>query len=409
VQPQRAISLGAGTIWVHAYDAAVTRGNRYVQGGGCMTVGVAGLVQSGGFGSFSKAFGTVGSGLLEAEIVTADGKIQIANACTNSELYWALKGGGGGNYGVVTRITLRTHDLPEYFGAVIASIEAKSDTAFRHLIDRILAFYRIDLLNATWGEQLGFGPGNRLSIRMVFQGIGKEQAEKVWRSFFDWVQSAVQDYSMDTPITLAIPARHFWDPVTLRAILGVVRPDSRPDAPSSNIFWSGDAEQAGQFLHGMSSTWLPASLLQEDKRAALAESLFAISRTVGIELHCNKGLAGASDEVLQAAKATPMNPIVTEAFALAICARAEPPAYPDIKGHEPDIAAGRVNREKVQVAIESLRKLPGVSGSYVSESDFFEPDWPQAYWGNNYARLQAVKRTYDPDGLFTVHHGVSAP
>ena len=53
--PQRAVSVGAGALWSQVYDAVTTQGGGYVQGGGCMTVGVAGLVQSGGFGSFSKA------------------------------------------------------------------------------------------------------------------------------------------------------------------------------------------------------------------------------------------------------------------------------------------------------------------------------------------------------------------
>jgi FAD binding domain len=59
-----------------------TKGGRYVQGGGCMTVGVAGLVLGGGFGSFSKAYGMAAASLIEAEIVTADGEVRIANACS---------------------------------------------------------------------------------------------------------------------------------------------------------------------------------------------------------------------------------------------------------------------------------------------------------------------------------------
>jgi FAD/FMN-containing dehydrogenase len=47
-------------------------------------------------------------------------------------------------------------------------------------------------------------------------------------------------------------------------------------------------------------------------------------------------------------------------------------------------------------------------GSYVSESDFFEGAWPQSFWGSNYPRLVTVKRRYDPDGLFFVHHGVGS-
>ena len=67
------------------------KAGRYVQGGGCATVGVAGLVQSGGFGSFSKNYGTAAASLLEAEIVTADGAVRIANACSDPDLFWVSR------------------------------------------------------------------------------------------------------------------------------------------------------------------------------------------------------------------------------------------------------------------------------------------------------------------------------
>jgi hypothetical protein len=115
--PVPAASAEAGAAWMDLYNAVTMQGARYVQGGGCTDVGVAGLVQCGGFGSFSKGFGTPASGLLEAEVVTADGKVRIVNACSDPDLFWAIKGGGGGTFGVVTRLTLRTHDLPAFLGA----------------------------------------------------------------------------------------------------------------------------------------------------------------------------------------------------------------------------------------------------------------------------------------------------
>ena len=63
-------------------------------GRGLYDVGVAGLIQSGGFGSFSKTYGLAAAGLLEAEVVTADGAVRIANACTHPDLFWGIKGGG---------------------------------------------------------------------------------------------------------------------------------------------------------------------------------------------------------------------------------------------------------------------------------------------------------------------------
>ena len=58
--------------------------------------------------------------------------------------------------------------------------------------------------------------------------------------------------------------------------------------------------------------------------------------------------------------------------------------------------------------MDELRKLVPNHGSYVSESNYFEPDWRGAFWGANYARLRQVKDKYDPDGLFFVHHGVGS-
>src|SRR5438270_5189906 len=94
--------------------------------------------------------------LLEAEVVTADGAVRIANTCTNPDLFWAIKGGGGGSLGVVTRLTLKTRALPQFFGAVNATIKASSDAAYRRLIDRVVGFYAESLLDPHWGEQIVF-------------------------------------------------------------------------------------------------------------------------------------------------------------------------------------------------------------------------------------------------------------
>jgi hypothetical protein len=127
-----------------------------------------------------------------------------------------------------------------------------------------------------------------------------------------------------------------------------------------------------------------------------------------VSLHVNKGLAGAPAEAVAAAKDTAVNPAVLDAFALVICGAQGPPAYPGIRGHEPDAVLARQSAQAVGRAMDELRELVPDAGSYVSESNFFTPDWQRAFWGSNYARLLAVKERYDPDGLFFVHHGVGS-
>jgi FAD/FMN-containing dehydrogenase len=405
--PQPAVSIEPGAIWGQAYDAVTTKGGRYVQGGGCLTVGVAGIILGGGFGNFSKAYGTAAASLLEAEVVTADGDVKIANACSNPDLFWALKGGGGG-FGVVTRVTLRTHALPEFLGGVFATIKAASDDAYRRLIAKTVEFYAEALFNPHWGEEIRIGRGY-LVISMVLQGLTQQEAEATWRPFFDWVTASPQDFTIVlAPRIISEPARRFWDPAFLKQAPGIVISDDRPGAPAGNMFWAGNLDEAGAVWYAYQSAWLPASLLETDRRESFADALFEAAKHQGIALHCNKGIAGATAEAIAATKDTAMNPAVVDAFALAITGAFGQPAYSGVPGHEPDAAAARTQAETVDKSMNAILKLlPGV-GSYVWETDYFQPHWQEAFWGENYARLLAVKHKYDPDGLFFLHHGVGS-
>ena len=408
--PQPAVTLGAGAMWIDAYDAVTTRGGRYVQGGGCTTVGVAGLVQSGGFGSFSKNFGTAAAGLLEAEVVTADGQVRIANARTNADLFWALKGGGGGSFGVVTRLTLRTRELPEHFGGVFGTIKANSDTAFRELVARLVDFYADTLHNPNWGEQISLRADNSVHFALVFQGLTQAQAEDAWRPLRDWLAANSQTMVPLRPIEIhALPARHHWDIDFWRRIApDIMIRDDRPGVPAHHAEWAGDREQACMFLHGYESAWLPARLLARDARPRLADAFFAATRHFDVGLHFNKGLSGAPAAEIAAARDTATHPGMLDAFALAIIATAGSSAYPGVAAQAPDLAEARRHRAAIGRAMAELAKVAPDAGSYVSESDFFLRDWQTAFWGTNHPRLAAVKKHYDPDGLFFVRHGVGS-
>ncbi len=405
-----AVSVGAGAVWMHVYDAVTTRAGRYVQGGGCATVGVAGLIQSGGFGSHSKAYGLAAAGLIEAEIVTADGQVRIANQHRNPELFWALKGGGGGSWGVVTRLTLRTRELPEHFAAVFGTVRASSDAAFRELVAFTVGFYRDTLFNPGWGEQIVYHTDNSITIRMVGHGHSQQDLETQWQPLRDWVASRPADFSFESPLQLlSFPARAMWDASTLSGLEpGVVTFDNRPGAPAGNAWWTGDGEEAAQFLHGYRSAWLPAALLEDSARERLVDALIACTREWSVSLHFNKGLAGANPADIEAARDTAINPQVLDAFALAIIAGYQPRVYPGVAGHEPDLNTAREHRAAIDRAMAALLTAAPDAGSYVSESNYFEPDWQRSYWGSNHARLAAVKREYDPAGIFYVHNGVGS-
>jgi hypothetical protein len=132
--------------------------------------------------------------------VTADGAVRIANAATNPDLFWALKGGGGGTFGVVTRLTLRTHELPATAGLVNATIHAHSDAAFRRLIGRFVAFYAERLATPQWSDIVNLGRNIRLNISMGCLDLDQAQAEAIWQPFFAWIAAAGDDYSFIQPV-----------------------------------------------------------------------------------------------------------------------------------------------------------------------------------------------------------------
>jgi len=407
--PVPAVSVGAGCLWGRVYDVVTTGHGRYVQGGGCTTVGVAGLVQGGGFGSFSKTYGIACAGLLEAEIVTADGKIRIVNAAQDPDLYWALKGGGGGTFGIITRMTLATHDLPTTFGLAEWSVKAKSDEAFHRLLARFIDVYATSLFNPHWGEQVAANPSNTLSVQMLYAGPDGAAAKAAWAPLADFVAAHPQDYQAK-PLNIAtIPPRFFWDGAILGAAApGAIRRDTRPDARPRDFWWTGNTTEAGTFWHGYSSVWMPQSLLEPDNRAKLVDAWFAASRHWQVAFHFNKGLGGSTDAVRAAARETATNPEVADAFALAIMGMDGPSVYPPLPQEKGMLLFARGDAASIHKASELLHQAAPGAGCYMSECDYFNPDWRRASWGPHADRLEAIKRRYDPNGLFIVHHGVGS-
>ncbi len=93
---------------------------------------------------------------------------------------------------------------------------------------------------------------------------------------------------------------------------------------------------------------------------------------------------------------------------MAIIAGGEGPRYPGLAQPALDETAARKDARAIDAAASELARIAPDAGSYVSESNYFNPRWQAAYWGANYPRLQAVKAKYDPDGLFFLHHGVGS-
>jgi FAD/FMN-containing dehydrogenase len=149
-----AVTLESGVQFADLYPAAQARGVLVI-GGTCDSVGVAGCYLGGCYGTFSKKFGSAASNLLQAKVVLANGQLVTANRCTNPDLFYALRGGGGG-FGVVTEFTTRTHRAPRTVLMGGFSGKAWTETGFRRLL-AVALNVSVATAQGEWGGALAFG------------------------------------------------------------------------------------------------------------------------------------------------------------------------------------------------------------------------------------------------------------
>jgi FAD/FMN-containing dehydrogenase len=103
-------TIGPGARLGNIYDRLGARGIA-IPAGTCPSVGIGGHVLGGGFGLASRAWGLASDNLVSVQVVTADGRVHVADASHDTDLFWASRGGGGGNFGIVTRLVFRTHPV----------------------------------------------------------------------------------------------------------------------------------------------------------------------------------------------------------------------------------------------------------------------------------------------------------
>lgn len=104
-------TIGAGAALLHVYDEIGGQG-RAIAGGSCATVGISGLTLGGGVGVLTRAMGLTCDAVTSMKVVTADAELRTVSAEQEPDLYWALRGGGGGHVGVVTSFEFETTEAP---------------------------------------------------------------------------------------------------------------------------------------------------------------------------------------------------------------------------------------------------------------------------------------------------------
>jgi len=118
VDSDRRIARAEGGVTWGEYDRETQRHGLASPGGAISTTGIAGLTLGGGFGWLSRSYGLACDNVVSAEVVTASGKVLTASADENSDLFWAIRGGGG-NFGVVTRFDYRLQKVGDLYAGLV--------------------------------------------------------------------------------------------------------------------------------------------------------------------------------------------------------------------------------------------------------------------------------------------------
>ena len=403
--PVQAITVQAGVRWLDVYAAATAAG-RYVQGGGCTSVGACGgFILGSGFGSFSKRYGSGAAGLLEAEVITADGQIRRVNSHQDPELFFALRGGGGCSFGVLSAITLLSHPIPERLALVTGAVTASDDAAYRELIEAVLRFYPTHLDNPHWGEQILFNPDNSLGFRLTALDLPDEQVRSSLEALLEPFRAKPDRFTVEPEFTF-MPFQDIWNAEAWERLKpGMVTRDSQPGAPKGRFWWEGNQGEVGAFWNSYDSLWIATQALKQ-RPELVAEAFFDASRHRCFTFQINKGLSGEAAEARARDLQTALHPDCYDAAALVICASAQQYRYPGLAGHEPDVEQGQQQARQVQRVMATLRRVFPQAGTYSNETDYFLNDAGRAQWGPHLKRLEAIKRRVDPSNLFKVHNGI---
>lgn len=329
------------------------------------SVGLAGLTLGGGFGITSRKFCMTCDNVLDVEMVNANGEIIHANANENPELYWALRGGGGGNFGVVTAFTFRLHPV----GIVGAFNWSWTWDKFEEVVD-------------TWQKWAPDHPEDGLTSILTLTSDPLTGTKLV---------------TMSGQLT--------GDPETVMQIHQMLEPmlATGPIIVGTQIVPFVNAARAFFGVDVMNPSW---AILQHSD-----EQLFKSTSAFAFELLSPEAIAMMKDGLdnVPPLSAPPSQPSMIQLLGCGGApSRIPPDATPVYARHCKFIVQYDgywTAPEDAQPTIDWVvnfrdRMLPHAYGAYTNYSDDMVLNPMAAYYAQNFPRLQSVKTQYDPENVF---------
>jgi FAD/FMN-containing dehydrogenase len=375
--PGALATVGGGTRLVDLY-AGVASAGVLVPGGSCPTVGIAGLALGGGIGVLARRYGLTCDALQSLTAVTADSRVLDADATSEPDLFWASRGGGGGNFAIATSFVFAAAPIPP------------------------VAIFTLDFPWAAAGDLLG-----------AWQAWVAQAPDELWSNCLLLSQGTAGLLARTAGVYAGAVAD--LDPL-LNALVGAVA-----TTPSSRVAFASSYLQAMLLEAGCAQLTLAQCHLPAVNPAGqLPRSAFLAKSAYVSTAFDSSGLTAATSAVASFASELPtlggglafdsaggaINAVAPDATAFvhrrALCQIQMTASLPNGTAGPASEAAG------AWLAATDKALAPHTDGqAYQNYIDPTLADWQAAYYGTNLPRLISIKRAYDPDDVF--HFAQSIP
>ncbi|PHH64777.1 hypothetical protein CDD81_4039 [Ophiocordyceps australis] len=355
----KAIRVGAGVQMMDAYSLASA--NRLaIVGGEASTVGYAGgYTQGAGHSSLASRYGLAADQVLEWELVDGRGRILKATPSLNPDLYWALSGGGGGTYGVVTSMTSKAYPDVPVVGAKIAFTNAGiTQDRFYELMSVFQASLP-DMVDAG-AMAIWFFNSTFFSLSpLTAPGLKPEKVEQLLSPLRKQLK--------------AFNVPHAYSVETFPGYLPQFKAQITPTPVG-----------VGQY----GARFIPRSVVQEKNVELTAAYRYMVEHgalVAGLGIKVSHSVTGnVWNSVNPAWRDTLIHNVIQTPYNYTA-------PLSDMKKAQDQITHD---------LLPPLERLTPGGGAYMNEGDWQQPDWQHVFYGSNYAALAAIKNTYDPFHAF---------
>ena len=358
------ITIGGGTLNADVYQALREQG-RTITHGRCPKVGAAGFLLGGGVGFNIRTLGVAIDALVGSQIVLADGEILDLSDMQNSDLFWACRGGGGGNFGINTSFSLQTYPVPHSVTSVRVTWNTHVDSVFPVLMDSLYAsptnLGTWTTLSAVTPQQ--FASGKDVSVYFEGQWVGPSAG---------LIEIIAPALTVAQPASMVVKEMDYW--CTQETIFS--------DSPSPS-----DLQNCTIYFRGPISP------------AACAVVLKWLRQWPGTPMYANLSFLRTGGQANE-----------TTADATAFVHRDNDwLAVFYLKWHANADSAGSIHANLAWLnGFYSELAQFGIGEAYQNFLDPSLSDFLQQYYGSNLRRLQLIKDAVDPMGVFQFPQGIPA-